>query len=284
LRAWLFEVDQDGTSALMLDNSGHRPEKVVHPGAVLEVSTEGGQDTLQKKHIKLPPFEGMATQPVAVFSDEDTGFWTIRNNGRTNTLRIQQYGLGAVPLHPGASMAMSGQDVAVWIPVRPSSSRSFGNGETFRLLLLRTANLSWNAGSTKPITRPERAVTAAMEEALVLYFGQYLSWPPLVVPHVRGETEVREIAAEAGLTREPDLKRWAFNRHAVLAGKDGLFTAAEWYPQIGGKQRTLANHLAAFQRLVERRTITLARAERWARVHDAFDFISVDGEVTTSSR
>lgn len=275
LRAWLFEVDQEGTSTPMLDYSGRCLEKVVQLGAVLVVSTEGGQDTPQKKHLKLPPSEGMATQPVSVFFDGNTGFWMLRNDGSTNTLRIQQYGLGAVPLHPGAFMAMSGQDVAVWIPVRPPLSRVSDKGEAFRLLQLRTAQLSWKAGRTKGVAY-DFAVTPNMEEALIAYFGEYLSWPPLVAPHVRGETEVREIAAEAGLIRQPDLKKWARNRHEVLTGNDGLFTAADWYPQTGGKQRTLANHLTAFHRLVERRTITLARAERWAKKYEVFDFISID--------
>jgi hypothetical protein len=37
----------------------------------------------------------------------------------------------------------------------------------------------------------------------------------------------------------------------VLAGKDGLFTAADWYPRLGGPGRTLSNHLAVFHRLIE---------------------------------
>jgi hypothetical protein len=282
LRAWLFEVDQEGMSTPMLGYSGRCLEKVIEPGAVLVVSTEGGQDTPQRKHLKLPPSEGMASQPVSVVFDANTRFWTLRNNGSTNSLRVQQYGLGAVPLHPGAYMAMSGQDVAIWIPVGPPLSRVSGKGEAFRLLLLRT-KLSWRAGRTKGITY-DFAVTANMQEALITYFGQYMSWPPLVAPHVRGETEVLAIAAEAGLNREPDLKKWARNRHEVLTGNDGLFTAADWYPQTGGKQRTLANHLTAFHRLVERRTITLARAERWARKHEVFDFISIDGCLKTAGQ
>lgn len=284
LCAWLFEIDQDGCSTPMLDQSDRTLKKIVEPGAFLEVSTEGGQDTLEKKYLRLPPYSGMAVQPITVLFDENTGFWTLTNSGSTNTLRIQQYGLGAVPLHPGASIAMSGTDVAVWIPVRPSFPRVSGNGEAFRLLLLRTAQLSWTPGITKHITGPAHVITENMREALILYFGQYLSWPPLVAPHVRGETEVREIAAQAGLIREPDLKKWAFNRHAVLAGNDGLFGVADWYPQIGGKQRTIANHLVAFQRLVERRTVTFALAQRWAERYDAFDFINIDQEVRLTSR
>jgi hypothetical protein len=36
----------------------------------------------------------------------------IRNSGHTNTLRVQQYGLSAVPLAPQAAMPMCGPDVA----------------------------------------------------------------------------------------------------------------------------------------------------------------------------
>jgi hypothetical protein len=231
------------------------------------------------KHLKLPPFGGMATQPVTVNMDEDTGFWIVRNSGSTNTLRVQQYGLGAVPLHPGASIAMSGEDVAIWIPVRPAWPQVSDKGEAFRLLLLRIPQLSWKRGSTTHITGPDRSMTPAMREALIMYFGQHLSWPPLVAPHVRREAEVKKMAAESGLIRKPTLEHWANNRHAVLAGKDGMFTAADWYPGIGGPQRTLANHLAAFHRLVERRTITLARAALWAKEQDVTDFINFDGEL-----
>jgi len=37
-----------------------------------------------------------------------TGYRLIRNSGHTNTLQVQQYGLAAVPLYPGATMPMSG--------------------------------------------------------------------------------------------------------------------------------------------------------------------------------
>lgn len=279
LRAWLFEVDQDGTSTPMRDGYGRCLEKAIRPGAVLEVSTEGGQGTPRKKHLKLPRADGMAAQPVTVAIDEDTGFWMISNSGSTNTLRVQQYGLGAVPLHPGASTAMSGEDVAVWIPVQPAWPRVSDKGEAFRLLLLRTPRMSWKWGTTTQITGPERGMTPAMQEALIVYFGQHLSWPPLVAPHVRREAEVREIAARVGLVRDSKTAQWARNRHDVLAGKDGMFTAADWYPRIGGPQRTLANHLAAFHRLVERRTITLARAALWSKQQDVADFISIDSEL-----
>ena len=64
----------------------------------------------------------MSSDPVTVSMDQRTGFWMIQNSGRTNTLRVQQYGLSAVPLRPQTSMPMAGQDVAVWIPVVPHGS------------------------------------------------------------------------------------------------------------------------------------------------------------------
>ena len=67
--------------------------------------------------------------------DQRTGCWMIQNSGRTNTLRVQQYGLSAVPLRPQTSMPMAGQDVAVWIPVVPHGSAP-GKSESFRLLIL----------------------------------------------------------------------------------------------------------------------------------------------------
>ncbi|HXT94323.1 MAG TPA: hypothetical protein VN714_34240, partial [Trebonia sp.] len=114
LRAWLYEVDQDGMSRPMKDDKDRPLHKAVRPSATLRVSVKGGYDSAVEKHLWAPSVEGMAVEPVTVYKDAGTGFWTIRNGGRTNTLRVQQYGLGAVPLHPGASMAMPGEDVAVW--------------------------------------------------------------------------------------------------------------------------------------------------------------------------
>ena len=69
----------------------------------------------------------------------------------------------------------------------------------------------------------------------------------------------------------------------MLAGKDGLFTAADWYPRLGGPGRTLANHLAAFHRLVELRSITLRRVRRWAAEHDVEPYVIIDPELGRTS-
>jgi hypothetical protein len=283
LCAWLCDVDQYGKSRPTWP-SAQPPMKTVHPGAVLHVSVDGGQDSATQRYLKAPPAEGMASEPVTVSLDAETGCWTIRNSGRTNTLRIQQYGLSAVPLRPRAAMPMTGQDVAVWIPVVPSAQRA-RQTEAFRLLILAAVEPPREepgraAGmQTRLITVPRRFLSPPMQEALVAYFGDYLSWPPLPAPHVRQQKEVEDIALQRGLLKYPTPEKWARNRHDVLAGKDGLFTAADWYPRLGGPGRTLANHLAAFHRLVELRSITLHRVRRWAAEHDVEPYVIIDKQL-----
>jgi hypothetical protein len=279
VRAWLYEVDRNGKASPMRDDRGRHLKNAVQAGGVLHVSDRGGQNTPVSKHLKLPPAEGMSSEPVTVWMDKPTGYWMVRNSGKTNTLRVQQYGLGAVPLPPGAPMVMAGEDVAIWIPVKPARPSLSDKGEAFRLLLLRVPRASRPMGATLLITAPRHSLSPAMCEALVAYFGPHLSWPPPVAPHVRQESEVLQIATEAGLARNTELSRWARNRHDVLAGRDGLFTAADWYPRLGGSERVLANHLTAFQFLVERGSITLPRVFRWAKRYDVEPYLDIDTEL-----
>lgn len=278
LRAWLYEVDQDGTSRPMNQASG-RSMKTVPAGSILHVCVEGGRDTPRERYLKASRAEGMASEPVTVGMDTRTGYWVIRNSGRTNSLRVQPYGLFAVPLHPRTSMPMAGEDVAVWIPVVPRGPRASEKSEGFRLLILNVSELPRRQGETRLITVPRHHLTGNMREALIAYFGSHLSWPPLPAPHVRQQQEVEDIAVEKGLAKLPDPKRWARNRHDVLAGRDGLFTAADWYPRLGGPGRSIANHLAAFHRLVELRTITLPRVRRWAAEHEVEPYIIIDRQL-----
>src|ERR1700722_19150744 len=184
LRAWLYEVRPDGTSHPM-GPAGARVAAAVDQGAPLCVSVEGGQNTPAKKYLKAPPAEGMSSDPVTVSMDPRNGFWMIQNTGRTNTLRVQQYGLSAVPLRPQTSMPMAGRDVAVWIPVVPHGSTS-GKSESFRLLIVATGpEKQEGPGPTRLITAPRRYLSEAKQEALIVYFGDHLSWPPLPAPHVR---------------------------------------------------------------------------------------------------
>jgi hypothetical protein len=281
LCAWLRDVDEYGKSRATWP-SAQEPAKTVHPGGVLHVSVDGGQDSPTHRYLKTPPAEGMASEPVTVGLDAETGYWTIRNSGQTNTLRVQQYGLSAVPLLPRATMPMTGPDVAVWIPVVPRAARA-KHSEAFRLLILAgiepPREEARRAMQTRLITAPRRFLSPPMQEALIAYFGDYLSWPPLPAPHVRQQKEVEEIAQQSGLPKSPTAEKWARNRHDVLAGKDGLFTAADWYPRLGGPGRSLANHLAAFCRLVELRSITLRRVRRWSAEHDVEPYVIIDKDL-----
>src|SRR6201996_4252170 len=103
LRAWLYDVAPDGTSHLMVGPSG-RSVAAIEPGATLHISVEGGQNTPAHKYLKAPRAEGMSSDPVTVSMDQRTGFWMIQNSGRTNPLRVQQYGLFAVPLPPQTAL------------------------------------------------------------------------------------------------------------------------------------------------------------------------------------
>src|SRR3984957_8839277 len=277
LRAWLYEVRPDGTSHPM-GPAGARVAAAVDQGAPLHVSVEGGQNTPARKYLKAPPAEGMSSDPVTVSMDQRTGCWMIQNSGRTNTLRVQQYGLSAVPLRPQTSMPMAGQDVAVWIPVVPHGSVP-GKSESFRLLILSGTERQEGPGATRLITAPRRYLSDAKQEALIAYFGDHLSWPPLPAPHVRQQAEVERIATHYQLAKEPTPERWARNRFDVLAGRDGLFRDADWFPRLGGPDRTLANHLAAFARLVELRTITLRRVCEWADKHEGAPYLLIDRQL-----
>jgi hypothetical protein len=277
LRAWLYEVSSDGTSHPMGPPSG-RAMATVEANGALYVSVEGGQNTPTKRYLKAPPAEGMSTDPVTVGMDQRTGIWMIRNSGRTNTLRVQQYGLSAVPLRPQTAMPMAGRDVAVWIPVVPRGPAS-GKSESFRLLILAGPEPADGLGPTKLITAPRRYLSEAKQEALIAYFGDHLSWPPLPAPHVRQQAEVEKIAYLHRLQKDPTPERWARNRFDVLAGRDGLFRDADWFPRLGGPDRTLANHLAAFYRLVELRTITLRRVCEWTRQHDVAPYTLIDKQL-----
>jgi hypothetical protein len=278
LRAWLYEVKPDGTSHLMGPSTG-RPMVTVEPGGLLRVSVDGGQDTGTKKYLKAPRAEGMSSDPVTVSMDPRSGFWMISNSGHANTLRVQQYGLSAVPLRPQTSMPMAGLDVAVWIPVVPQGPTP-GRSESFRLLILATrVDRKDEPEETRPITEPRRYLSEAKQEALIAYFGDLLSWPPLPAPHVRQQAEVEQIATDRGLAKLPTTERWARNRFDVLAGRDGLFKDADWFPRLGGPERTLANHLAAFHRLVELRTITLLRVCEWAAMHQVEPYLIIDQQL-----
>jgi hypothetical protein len=161
----------------------------------------------------------------------------------------------------------------------PREPRANIKSEAFRLLILSAKELPRQEPPREPgtgtrlITAPRHQLTPHKQEALIAYFGDHLSWPPLPAPHVRRQSEVEDIARACDLGKP---QNWARNRHDVLAGQDGLFTTADWYPRLGGPDRTLGNHLAAFYRLVELRTITLPRIRRWVDMHEVAPYIIID--------
>jgi hypothetical protein len=278
LYAWLYDVDQDGKSRSMM--RGNQPLQAPL-GATLHITAEGGQNSPTDRYLKVPRAEGMATEPVTVGFDLRSGYWVIRNNGRSNSLRVQQYGLAGMPLYPGAALPMSNEDVAVWIPVVNTKPRANDRSEAFRLLILATeqAPQRLRGGETLMITAPRRMLTPSQQEAIIAYFGDHLSWPPLPAPHVRKQSEVEDVAEDFGLAKEPTIPRWARNRHDVLAGPDGLFTAADWYPKLSGSARNIGDNLAAFYRLIELRTITRRRVQRWAEEHDVRPYVMFDPDL-----
>jgi hypothetical protein len=102
---------------------------------------------------------------------------------------------------------MCGEDVAVWIPVKPRVLRRNEKGEAFRLLIL----------ATKQPTSPSF------------------------------------VAAAAGTARPP--------------------------ASLGGKGRTLADHLAAFHRLVELGTSRLYRVQRRANEHNVRPYVTIEEQL-----
>jgi len=105
LCAWLYDVDQYGKSSRMrstADSPIPIPMETLAPGEILHIAVDDGRNahkTEKQRYLWVPKAEGMASNPVTVAVDGGT--WMIRNSGHTNTLRVQQYGLAAVPLRPG---------------------------------------------------------------------------------------------------------------------------------------------------------------------------------------
>jgi hypothetical protein len=280
LRAWLYDVDRNGTSRPSWNGDWSSPdrffEKVVPSSATLRICVDVRRDTASERYLRAPKAEGMAGEPVAVSPDPDTGHWIIRNRGRTNPLRVQPYGLDSTPLRPGGLMSMPGENVAVWIPVGPRGAEANDRRETFRLLILRAREPGPAPGPTKEITRTRtRALTRAMCEAIIVVFGEYLSWPPLPIPHVRKESEVRAIGEAHGMLAARG-DNWPRNRVEVLSGRDGLFVNPDSYLPLGGDARTPSNYLAAFHRLVQLGSITSDKVMQWADNYGLEPYLRID--------
>lgn len=271
LRACLYDVDQNGKSSPTWPESSERI-KTVHPGRNLHVCVGDRQDSPFDSYLKIPSARGMAPEPIMVSLEAKTRHWIIRNSCRTNTLRFQQYGLLPISFLPQSPMPMTSENVAVWIPIAPRPSQA-SQTHSFRLLILSASLPDFASEQTPLITVPQRHLSPAVQEALIAYFGNHLSWPPLPAPHVRQEKEVRDIAHKTGLQKP---EHWARNRHDVLTSRDGLFTGDGWYPREGAPKRSLPSHLSSFHRLVELRTITLDRVQRWTKEHKVTPYVTID--------
>jgi hypothetical protein len=184
-------------------------------------------------------------------------------------------------------MAMPGPDVAVWIPIIPRGGSPDDRAEAFRLLILHAPEPLRGPGPTLNITETKiRALTPEMHEAVIVFFGEYLSWPPLPTPHVRKESEVKEIAGRNGLLADKG-DNWARNRNDVLAGgSDGLFTSqpARWYQPLGGAARNAGNHLSAFQRFIELGAVTAQMVRQWAKRQKIEPYVIMDENVLNLDR
>ena len=284
LYAWLYDVDQDGKSRSMM--RGNRPLEIpIH--ATLHVTVAGGQNTPTDRFLKVPRAEEIVPEPVTVDFDPQTQYWVIHNTGRSDSLRVQSYGLSGVPLYPSATIHMTNEDVAVWIPVVNTTPRANARSEAFRLLILATGQPPQRLrrpGGPLIITAPRRTLSSDQQEAIIIHFGDHLSWPPLPAPHVRKQSEVEDIAENFGLEKEPTIQRWARSRHDALAGPIGLFTAADWFPTLGGSARSIGDHLTAFYRLVELRLITQRRVRQWVTEHDVSPYIMLDNQLLAPKR
>ena len=279
LRAWLYEVGRTGRATRWGPASARAAMATVDQGGTLHVSVEGGQNTPDQEVPEVPPAEGMASDPVTVSLDQRTGCWMIQQQ------RAHEHAAGPAvrPVRraaPPADVDADGRPGRRGVDSRgaarvgpPSKGESLPAADPLRD---RDAG---RPGGDQADHRAARYLSDAKQEALIAYFGEHLSWPPLPAPHVRQQREVEEIAGAYRLDKEPTPKNWARNRHDVLAGEDGLFTAADWYPRLGGPGRTLANHLAAFHRLVELGTITLPRVFEWADKHDVAPYLLIDRQL-----
>jgi hypothetical protein len=167
-------------------------------------------------------------------------------------------------------------------PNRPSMRSPDARAGSFRLLILHAPEPHRGPGPTQNITETKiRAFTPEMGEAVIMFFGEYLSWPPLPTPHVRKENEVKEIAERCGLSPEK-AQKWARNHSDVLVG---LFSqSARWYQPLGGAARSAGNYLPVFQRLIELGAVTAPMVRRWAMKQKVEPYLIMDENVLILDR
>jgi len=245
LTARVYDLNEDGQYYWCSE------PKTVKAPARLHVGASSAPDGVL---LPLRTKDGMALEPILFEFDPDSRYWLVRNNGHTNALRIQPWGLRPFPLQPQTSVAMSSTDVAVWIPVMPRGAEPGHRGETFRIVVAHTPELPVTAGKTHNILAPKRKdFTDDQLESLLYFFGEMFSWPPHPAPHVRSTAELRRTIIDPD-SRFNDAKGRLIDPYAMFrTSKSGQ---RDWYPP-SGRQGSAETYLPAVERLVELGSLTL---------------------------
>jgi hypothetical protein len=245
LRARVYDLVEDGQYLRCSE------PKTVEASTRLHVTASSVPDGLA---LPLRTKDGMAVEPILFECDPHSGYWLVRNNGHTNALRVQPWGLRPFPLQPQTTVAMPSTDVAVWIPVLPQGADPGDRGETFRVVIAHTPELPATAGKTRNIIAPKRkGFTDEQMESLLYFFGEMFSWPPHPAPHVRSTAELRRTVVDAD-SRFIDAKGRLIDPHAMFrTSKSGQ---RDWYPP-SGRPGSVETYISAVERLVELGSLTL---------------------------
>jgi hypothetical protein len=224
--------------------------------------------------LPLRPKAGMAVEPLMFEVDpRRSGNWLVRNNGHTNTLRIQPWGLRPFPLRPQTSVAMPCTDVAVWIPFLPRGAEPGDRGEAFRILIAHTPELPVTRGKTHDILGPKRrAFSDEQMEALLYYYGELFSWPPHPAPHVRSTAEL-ERAIPNPDKRFTDAKGRLIDPYALF--RTSKSKQRDWYPP-SGRPGSVETYPPAVERLVELGSLTLRLVWRSCDQLGVRDYVTID--------
>jgi hypothetical protein len=245
--------------------------KTVPRGTRLHVAAASADDGIT---LPLRPKAGMAVEPVVFEVDSSgSGNWLVRNNGHTNSLRVQPWGLRPFPLRSQTTVAMPSTDIAVWIPILPRGAEPGGRGETFRVLVAHTSELPTAPGPTLNILDPKRKTfTDEQMEALLYYYGEMFSWPPHPAPHVRSAAELQRTVPQPD-SRFADAKGRLIDPHALFrTSKSGK---RDWYPP-SGRPGSVDAYLPAVERLVEIGSLTLRLVYSFCRKLGVRDYVNID--------
>jgi len=266
LTAWLYDLDDQSLYYKKSKPVTAKVDRRLHVAA-----TAAGDGVM----LPLSPRVGMALEPIVFQADQLSHNWIVRNNGHTNTLRIQPWGLRPFPLRPQTESAMPGTDVAIWIPVVSPGCDPRDRGETFRVVIAHT-DVPPAIGMTPDITGPKiRQYSKEQMEALLYYFGEYFDWPPHPAPHVRSTAELNSTVA-APDPRFVGAKGRLIDPHALFrTSKSG---ERDWFPP-SGRPGAVEAYLPAVERMVEVGSLNLSLVWRWRNQLGLGDYVSIDDEL-----